>query len=343
MRAEECPCGSGKPFKKCCYENQKKTLEVFQALKDMDLPTTTGITKYLEGVKGENYPTFHNRVLESAKKGKLEILEIYEYYKDLGFKDIRGERYWTIYEFTPLEKRPFFTFELDNLKFALPSPFVARSLDERLAVLDVKDETEFYERLKTVKNPSLSVEGYTMKDYTIMVPLSAIRSLDNFLQKTQKITLKDGAKGYILYISDSEHRVFPRTLPSPRFSFSEALGIYTVVLIEGNYFLTSYSQSWARAEANYQNLKRWVISEKYIIYHSGENEPKEANYTEIAEFYSRIDEYEVGGKALGRWREEDEKFYLEVIKTFAFVEAQLSKWRAISYPYKNLLRYDQGS
>jgi len=56
-----------------------------------------------------------------------------------------------------------------------------------------------------------------------------------------------------------------------------------------------------------------------------------------------MDEYEVDGKALGRWREEDEKFYLEVIKTFAFVEAQLSKWRAISYPYKNLLKYDQGS
>ncbi len=37
------------------------------------------------------------------------------------------------------------------------------------------------------------------------------------------------------------------------------------------------------------------------------------------------------------------QFYFEVIKTFAFVEAQLSKWRAISYPYKNLLRYDQGS
>ncbi len=341
MRTEECTCGSGKPFKKCCYDNQKRTLEVFQALRDMELPTTTEITKYLDEVKGENYPTFHNRVLESAKMGRIEILEIYEYYKDLGFKDIKGERYWTIYDFTPLEKRPFFIFDFENLKIALPSHLVARSLDERLMVLDAKDERDFYEKLKTVKNPNISVEGYTMKDYTLVVPISAIRSFDVFLQKTKKITLRDGTTGYILYLSDSDHKVFPRTLPSPRFSFFETLAIYTVALVEGKYFLTSYSQSWARAEVNYQNMRKWVVSEN-LIYRKEENE-KGLNYTEISEFYLKIHEYEIDGKPLGRWKEDDKRFYLEVIKAFAFIEAQLSKWRAVSYPYKNLLKHDQGN
>jgi len=343
MRAEDCPCGSGKPFKKCCYENQRKMLDVFQALRDMELPTTTGITKYLNELRGETYPTFHNRVLESVKNGKIEILEIYEYYKDLGFRDIKGERYWTIYELTPLEKRPFFTFEFDGMKIALPSHLVARSLDERLAVLDAIEEMDFYEKLKTVKNPNVSVEGYTIKDYTLLVPLSAMKSFDSFLQKTHKINLKDGSTGYVLYVSDSDHRVLPRTLPSPKFSFSDILGIYVVTIIEGNYFLTSYSQSWARVEVNYQNLIKWVVSEKYIIYRREDGEVKVSNYNEIADFYSRIDEYEVEGKALGRWKEEDGRFYVEVLKTFAFVEAQLSRWRGVSFPYKNLLRYDHGN
>ncbi|MEO0149895.1 MAG: SEC-C domain-containing protein [candidate division WOR-3 bacterium] len=349
MNLEMCPCGSGKPLKKCCYENWKKSVEVIQEIRDMNLPLTTEIKGELENFKVDPYPTYHQTVFERLKTGKIEIVEIYEYYRDMGFADIDGRRFWSpLYEYTPLEKRPFFVFNFDGLDIALPSAFVARSVEERLATMDATDEESFLEGLKKAKNERVSVEGYGIKDYTLLVPLVAVENLKKLLHKTQTIRFNDGSIGYFLYMTDSDHRNFKRALPSPKFSYIEVAGVYSIISIENTHFLTVYSHTWPRSDLMYQNIKDKVASEDVLFFKYSDKEigrfskpdeePKPKTYKEIADFYSNIEEYEYDGKPLGRLKEEDKRVYNEILKTFAFIEAQLSRWKAPAFPYKSILK-----
>lgn len=315
----------------------------------MNLPLTTEIKKDMENFNANAYPTFHKTIFEKLRTGNIKIIEIYEYYRDVGFVDTSGKRFWSpFYEYTPLEKRPFFVFNFDGLDIALPSALVARNVEERLATMDATDEESFLEGLKGAKNEKISIEGYSIKDYILLVPLVAVENLKQLLHKTQTVRFKDGSIGYFLYMQDSEHRNFKRALPSPRFSYIEVAGIYSINSVENTQFLMAYSYTWPRSEVMYQNIKGKVASEDVIFFkHSDkeigkfsrpDEEPKPRTYKEIAEFYSKIDEYEYDGKPLGKLKEEDEKIYNEVLKTFAFVEAQLSKWKAPAFPYKSILK-----
>ena len=120
-----CPCGSGKPLKKCCYDNLKVAVEVFESIRQMSLPLTYQIKDKINEVRDEVYPEFHREVLKNLRGGGTKVVEIGEIYKGMGFKSLDGERYWCPeYDFLPLEKRVFFVFNFKNLNLALPSHLV---------------------------------------------------------------------------------------------------------------------------------------------------------------------------------------------------------------------------
>lgn len=350
MSVKLCPCGSGKPLKKCCFESLSKLIDALSAMKDMGLPLDSTVKDELESFNVEPYPSLHREVFEGLKKGELRILEIKEVHGETGFSTFEGKRYWYLKSFTPLEKRAFYVFNFEGIDVALPSYFAARSLKERLATLNSKDEEDFKKSLESVKNENVSVEGYKMENYTIAVPYVVLRSVDDIIKKARIIRTKKMENAYVLYIGDTDHNHLPRYYPNPNFTYYEVAGILYPLRVKEDTFIICYSDGWSRAEVMYQVLGERVMDTEYIKllredetilsdFKRPENEPQPLKYDEIAKFYENLMDYEIDGKPLREIKKEDKVLYNEVIKTFAFIEAQLAKWKASAYPYNLILRY----
>ncbi len=350
MSVKLCPCGSGKPLKKCCFKGLSKLIDALSAMRDMGLPLDSTVKDELEGFNADPYPSLHRKVFESLKKGELKILEIKDVYGETGFSTFEGKRYWYLKSFTPLERRPFYVFNFDGINVALPSYFAARNLRERLATLNSKDEEEFKKALESVKNENISVEGYNMENYTIAIPYVVLRNMDDIIKKARAIKTKKMENAYVLYIGDTNHIHLPRYYPNPNFTYYEVAGILYPLRLEEDTIIVCYSDGWSRAEVMYQVLGDRVIDIEYIKlvkedettlldFSRPENEPQPLRYDEIARFYENLMDYEIDGKPLRDIKTTDKVLYNEVIKTFAFIEAQLTKWKATAYPYNLILRH----
>ncbi len=335
-----------------------EVLEAIKALTDMGFnwdPET--IPRYVE-TDTRGYPSRYQEVLSSFKGGHYEMLDIDGVeppFKITG----NGKRYYSLdHDIVPFEKRLAYVFEYRGYRFAVFHPAVARSLSERLAVDGVSDPEQYTSRLREViKNaPPVQVEGYAEETFFLVVPLEIIKNFDKFLEKFAHRYRSEGPIDYVITMERADYTTLPRYFPSLEFVYSYFFSLLSVTSVEDMLFVYFAATSWARVEALYGFLRnhlpkgasklilfsppdKYTAGERFVPFGRPDPIPRPLRYAEVAHFYNKdLKDYEWEGYPLGVWKEKDEKVYREAIRTFAYVEEQLKKWKATSFPSDIILR-----
>ena len=335
-------------------------IKIGKALLDFGIRGYTDNLNVLDNIDPDKYPTFHAGLYRALKEGKYKLVDVHGLV-DLGFVDREGTVYYTMVEVIPFERRLAYTFEYEGINFALFHPVAALSLDERMAVEGVTDPDEYLRKLQELEISDVHIEGYRNEVYELFIPVVAFKNLDTLLTRyAHEVDLGPKAKdvgimrSYRVPISSADYRNLPRTLPSPYFRYNSTLAFLNFMTVKGTLFIYALAYSWGRLQALHEFLSRFLHPSSrnaYVFYppeeYRGEEYepgpifrpegvPKPSNYTEIARFYNRLMEYELDGKPLSQIKEEDPTLYANLIRTFAYIEAQLKNLRATAFPYETI-------
>ena len=337
---------------------------VIAALFEMGIKGYTSGLERLNEMDPSKYPTLHARLYDALQKGEYRVMDIYESTEDGTVMDGEGNRYYVLVRPVPFERRLAYTFTYEDRRFALFHPEIARSLDERLAVEGTTDPTSYEERLREVQPSDVHIEGYRKEYYELAIPAAAFKRTDTLLKEysvevdlTPKMKELGVVKSYYVPIPGADIKNFPRFLPSPSFSYSAILAMLNLMYARGGLFIYAIAYSWGRLLAFYDFIKQFVhpgLKSFYAFippeeykeqYGEGalseirrpEGVPKPVKYVELARFYNTLMRYEYEGKPLGQIKEEDPTLYAHIVRTFAYVEAQLKRWRATAFPYETIV------